>query len=176
MGRSQVVRVGNDTLILNTGAPQGCVVSPLLYSLFTHDSNTIIKFAVDTTVGLITDNAETTMPFPPQETEKIWHGSPDPQKVYSCTIKRILTNYITAWYGNCSASDRTALQRVVRTVQYIAGAKLPAIQDLYTRRCQRKALKIVKDSSDPSHRLFSLLPHSKWYQSAKSRSKRLPNR
>jgi hypothetical protein len=27
--------------------------------------------------------------------------------------------------------------------QYITGAKLPAIQDLYTRRCQRKALKII---------------------------------
>ena len=43
-----------------------CVLSPLLYSLFTHDcvakhnSNTIIKFADDTTVvGLITDNNET---------------------------------------------------------------------------------------------------------------------
>jgi hypothetical protein len=33
--------------------------------------------------------------------------------------------------------------------QYITGAKLPAIQDLYTRRYQRKALKIVKDSSQP---------------------------
>jgi hypothetical protein len=68
-GRPQVVRVGNNTsatLILNTVAPQGCVLSPLLYSLFTHDcttrndSNTIIKFADDTTVvGLITDNDET---------------------------------------------------------------------------------------------------------------------
>ena len=49
-------------LILNTGAPRVCVLSPLLYSLFPHDcmarhdSNTIIKFAGDTTVvGLITD-------------------------------------------------------------------------------------------------------------------------
>ena len=39
----------------------------------------------------------------------------------------------TAWYGNCLASDRKALQRVVRTAQHIIGAKLPAIQDLYTR-------------------------------------------
>jgi hypothetical protein len=49
-GRPQVVRVGNNKsaiLILNTGAPQGCVLSPLLYR---HDSNTIIKFADDTTL------------------------------------------------------------------------------------------------------------------------------
>ncbi|KAK6295405.1 hypothetical protein J4Q44_G00346310 [Coregonus suidteri] len=91
------------------------------------------------------------------------------KKFYSCTIESILTGCITAWYGNCLASDRKALQRVVRTAQYITGAKLPAIQDLYTRRCQRKALKIVKDSSHPSHRLFSLLPHGKRYRSAKSR-------
>jgi hypothetical protein len=35
----------------------------------------------------------------------------------------------------------------VRTAQYITGAKLPTTQDLYTRQCQRKALKIVKDCS-----------------------------
>jgi hypothetical protein len=61
MGRPRVVRVGNNTsatLILNTGAPQGCILSPLLYNLFTHDC--IKKFADDTTVvGLITDNNET---------------------------------------------------------------------------------------------------------------------
>ncbi|KAI4895073.1 hypothetical protein NFI96_006521 [Prochilodus magdalenae] len=68
-GRPQVVRVGNSfpsTLTLSTGAPQGCVLSPLLYFLFTHDcvarhtSNTIFKFADDATVlGLITDGDET---------------------------------------------------------------------------------------------------------------------
>jgi hypothetical protein len=65
-----VARVGNNIsipLILNTGALQGYVLSPLLYSLFTHDcvamhaSNSIIKFADDiTVVGLITNNYKTT--------------------------------------------------------------------------------------------------------------------
>ena len=68
MGRPQVVRVGNNIstlLILNTGSPQRGVLSSLLYSQFTHDcvvmhvSNSIIKFADDTTVvGLITNNDE----------------------------------------------------------------------------------------------------------------------
>ncbi|KAI4896159.1 hypothetical protein NFI96_032373 [Prochilodus magdalenae] len=50
---------------LNTGVPRCCVLSPILYSLFTHDcvpiygSETIIMYADDTTViGLIRDNNE----------------------------------------------------------------------------------------------------------------------
>ena len=55
MGRPQVMRVGNNTSA--TGAPQGCVLIPFL---FTHDSNTIIKFADDiTVVSMITDDDET---------------------------------------------------------------------------------------------------------------------
>ncbi len=68
-GRPQSVRVGHNTAsttTLSTGAPQGCVLSPLLFTLLTHDctakfsSNHIIKFADDTTVvGLIKKNDET---------------------------------------------------------------------------------------------------------------------
>ncbi|KAF7702421.1 hypothetical protein HF521_001704, partial [Silurus meridionalis] len=67
--RPQAVRVGkhtSSTLTLSTGAPQGCVLSPLLYTLYTYDcvatsnSTTIIKFADDTVVvGLISNNNET---------------------------------------------------------------------------------------------------------------------
>ncbi|KAF7645522.1 hypothetical protein LDENG_00202800 [Lucifuga dentata] len=62
-GRPQTVRVGgmsSKTLTLNTGAPQGCILSPLLYSLYTsecvatHTTNSIVKFADNTVVvGLI---------------------------------------------------------------------------------------------------------------------------
>ena len=55
------------------------------------------------------------------------------KKLYSCTIESILTGCITAWYGNCSASYCKALQRAMRIAHYITGAKLPAIQDYYTR-------------------------------------------
>ena len=67
--RPQVVTVGqahSATLTLSTGSPQGCVLSPLLYTLYTsdctpkHPTNSIIKFADDTTVvGLITGGDET---------------------------------------------------------------------------------------------------------------------
>ncbi|KAK3507258.1 hypothetical protein QTP70_012937 [Hemibagrus guttatus] len=67
-GRPQSVWIGNSasrTTTLSTGAPQGCVLSTLLFTLLTHDcaamhsSNHIIKFTDDTTVvGLISKNDE----------------------------------------------------------------------------------------------------------------------
>ena len=115
----------------------------------------------------------TTTPFSPQETDKIWYVSPNPPKSLQLHHREHPDRLHHC--GNCSASDRKVLQRVVHTAHYITGAKLLAIQDLYTRRCQRKVTKIVQDSSHPSHRPFSLLPHGKWYRSAKSSSKRLLN-
>ncbi len=55
----------SNSITLNIGAPQGCVLSPLLYSLYTHDgvsscsSTSIVKFADDTVVlGLINNDDE----------------------------------------------------------------------------------------------------------------------
>ena len=66
--RSKVVKIGSKfskSIISNAGTPRGCNLSPLLYSLFTHDcvansnDNLIVKFADDTTLGgLISKNDE----------------------------------------------------------------------------------------------------------------------
>ncbi|KAK3574870.1 hypothetical protein QTP86_018337 [Hemibagrus guttatus] len=61
-GRPQSVRIGNSissTTTLSTGAPQGCVLIPLLFTLLTHDCAAMHKFADDTTVvDLIRKNNE----------------------------------------------------------------------------------------------------------------------
>ena len=61
--RPQSVKVNNKPVILNTGAPQGCVLSPFLFSLFTNDcvsgnqSVRVVKFSDDTTVIGCVNNA-----------------------------------------------------------------------------------------------------------------------
>jgi hypothetical protein len=94
---------------------------------------------------------------------------------YRCTIEIILSDCITAWYGNCTAHKSRALQRVVRSEQHIQG-KLPALQDTYSTRFHRKAKKI-KDNNHPSHCLFTPLPSRRrgQYRCIKAGTERLKN-
>lgn len=67
-GRPKSVRIGNSnsaSIITNIGTPQGCVLRPILYTLFTYDcvaylpDNIILKFADETAViGRVTGRDE----------------------------------------------------------------------------------------------------------------------
>uniref|UniRef100_A0AAQ6IB52 Alkylated DNA repair protein AlkB homologue 8 N-terminal domain-containing protein n=1 Tax=Anabas testudineus TaxID=64144 RepID=A0AAQ6IB52_ANATE len=94
---------------------------------------------------------------------------------YRGTIESILSSCITAWFGNCTVSDRKALQRIVRTAEKIIGVSLPSITDIYTTRCIRKATCIVDDPTHPSHPIFTLLPSGKTFRSIRALTTRLLN-
>ncbi|XP_055499383.1 brain mitochondrial carrier protein 1 isoform X1 [Leucoraja erinacea] len=263
--RPQTVRVGknsSETTIMNTGVPQGCVLSPLLFTLMTrdcsakHNSNHIIKFADDTTVvGLIShddDSAyreevqqlinwcdinnlqlnvnktkEITVDFRKKHTthtpltingsavesvkstkflgvhitddqtgstntislvkkaqqrlhflRRMRRADLPPSALttfYRGAIESILTSSLSVWYGSCSAADQKALQRVVRTAEKITRSPQPAIQDLYPSRCRKRASNIIKDTTHPAHKLFTLLPSGKRYRSMRSKTTRFKN-
>ncbi|KAI4896103.1 hypothetical protein NFI96_026129, partial [Prochilodus magdalenae] len=94
---------------------------------------------------------------------------------YRGTIESILSNSMTAWFGNCTASDRKSLQRVVRMAEKIISVSLPTITDIYTTCCIRKANSIVDDHTHPSHTFFTLLPSGKRYRSIRALTSRLCN-
>ncbi|XP_065813064.1 uncharacterized protein [Labrus bergylta] len=94
---------------------------------------------------------------------------------YRCVIESILTSSVSVWYGNCSVADRKALQWVVKTAQRITRCPLPAIEDVQRTRCLRRAHGILKDSSHPAHRLFTLLPSGRCFRSLRTRTSRLRN-
>ena len=57
----QSVKLNNlqsSAIVLSIGAPQGCVLSRLLYSLFTNELVQLIKFADDTTVEGLIENSD----------------------------------------------------------------------------------------------------------------------
>ncbi|KAI3371809.1 hypothetical protein L3Q82_024355 [Scortum barcoo] len=229
----------SSTITINTGVPQGCVMSPFLYSLLTHDcrpadsSNTIIKFADDTTViGLIKDSDEAAYR---EEVDRLaewcdtnnlllntgktkelivdFRRNADPHTpihIKGMTVERVnsfkfLGVHISedlTWTTGCSKLVKKAHQRLffLRTLRKnhlssdilvnfyrctiesiltscitVWSTTSSSIEDIYRKRCLKRAGKIIKDSSHPAHRLFTLLPSGKRYRSARTKTTRFLN-
>ncbi len=80
---------------------------------------------------------------------------------------------IAAYLGLCCEKLWSASPTNICSFKTKVGGELPSLQDIYTRRCTRKARRIIKDSSHPSHRLLSLLPSGRRFRSIRSRTSRL---
>ncbi|XP_076866643.1 uncharacterized protein LOC143517742 [Brachyhypopomus gauderio] len=102
-------------------------------------------------------------------------GAPTPimNTFYSGAIESILTTCLTVWYGACTASCRRTLQRIVSAAEKIVGTSLPSLQDLYSSRLTRKALRLAGDPTHPLHSFFSLLPSGRRLRSLRARTTRL---
>ncbi len=115
----------------------------------------------------------TSAPLLPETAEEVWNEPQHPQILLHLHCGEHPDRLHHRLVGNSTAGNRKALQRVVRTARHIVGGELPSLQDIYTRRCIRKARRIIKDSSHPSHRLLSLLPSGRRLRSIRSRTSRL---
>jgi len=52
--------------------------------------------------------------------------------LYHGTIESVLSGGVTVWYGNTTAQDRKAIQRVVRMAEKIIGCALFGLLDYWT--------------------------------------------
>lgn len=109
----------------------------------------------------------------------VFHGScgrptspPHPDKLLQ---RDCLEHPHTALLANCTAAEKKTVQRILRMAEKIRGTwDLPIlVSDIYNTHCLRKAKNTVKDATNLSHALFSLMPSDKRYRSITARSSRL---
>ncbi len=115
----------------------------------------------------------TSAPLLPEMAEEVWNEPQHPQIILHlyCGEHPDRLHHRMVWKQHRWQPQSS--EKVVRTARHIVGGELPSLQDIYTRRCTRKARRIIKDSSHPSHRLLSLLPSGRRLRSIRSRTSRL---
>ncbi|MCJ8738213.1 hypothetical protein PDJAM_G00033000 [Pangasius djambal] len=97
---------------------------------------------------------------------------------YTGAIESLLTQCVSAWYGNCSTQDRKALPRVVRLAKHISGSALPSLHDFYKsyKSTSTRAAKIFRDPTHLGKCLFSLLQSGRHFRSLMAKTERLRRR
>ncbi len=155
-GRPQVVKMGqftSNSITLNIGAPQGCVLSPA---------------HIQTQVNKARQRL-----YHLRQLRKFRVSPAILKTFYSGAIESVLTQRISVWYSNATNQDCKALQRVVRLAERISGSALPSLQDIYLKRSKSRAVKIIKDLNHPGNHLFILLPSGKRFRSMMAKTERL---
>lgn len=87
----------------------------------------------------------------------------------------IPTDCRTASAAGCSAADREALLRVIKSAHKTVGCPLPSLEDIADTRYLSRAKHITNDSSHPKLQLFDPLPCRRRCSSINTRTHRLLN-
>ncbi len=89
--------------------------------------------------------------------------------------------YCIMWHTLlCSATSRQARDLCEdavygRTAYQIIGTTLPTLQELYSSRLSKGAVKVTLDPSHPAHSLFEMLPSGRRYRALRTRTTRNRN-
>ncbi len=67
------------------------------------------------------------------------------KQCYCAIIESVPCISMTVWFSSATKSDLRRLWRVVRTAERIIGTILPSLQELYSSRVSKKAVKITLD-------------------------------
>ena len=143
--RLQCVRVGDiksPVLVSNTGAPQGCVLSQFVYTLYTNDCRSVdsstqfVRFSDDTAMlALLNDFAS--------------------YQSYLSSVVRF-----SSW---CSKKilHRNRLMKISHVYAKIIGLPTPKLSEIIDHAILKKARAVATESDHPLSTFFHVLPSQK---------------